>query len=490
MGRLDEARLVMPKPGQLASTQIVEVGLETARMELEFGSTEAAALALPSMDPDAYSRSHQGIHYLLAGEIAFRLGDHDRAAQMLQALSRVGCADAAGKLREAILRTRMSLWGDSSNVAALAAEAVRIAAAQNTPRGQYTAQLLAAMARGDSVDALLLGTADELAYCWSLLAEELAERLDQLSSISRARLEREARSRPERWRVACRNAIAKGSGASAAADLLVEVGDADDASWLRKFAARDKDLRSRAAVLSRRQAVPLWLADLGVVRVTKSGSPKALAIRRKALAVLCFLATRPSMAANRDEVIEAIWPDLGPEAGTNSMHQAIYSLRRVIDPEFKEGLSAAYIEVDDEIVTIRPELVETASARCWRLLGRARVGDLEAFEQVQGLYVGRYALTFTYEPWADAYRETLHAAVLSAAEGMMSRLAVQGDHERAIEVGLWTLAVDPQADAIELQLLKAYKLSGRKAAAAEQYGHYAAMVREELGAEPPSFDDV
>jgi DNA-binding SARP family transcriptional activator len=52
------------------------------------------------------------------------------------------------------------------------------------------------------------------------------------------------------------------------------------------------------------------------------------------------------------------------------------------------------------------------------------------------------------------------------------------------------LAVDPTADAVELGLLRIYKSTGRQAAAAEQYAHYAGVLREELGAEPPSFDDI
>ena len=46
------------------------------------------------------------------------------------------------------------------------------------------------------------------------------------------------------------------------------------------------------------------------------------------------------------------------------------------------------------------------------------------------------------------------------------------DFDMAIRLGHTALAVDPQADAIELELLKAYKASGRQAAAAEQYTHY------------------
>ena len=52
------------------------------------------------------------------------------------------------------------------------------------------------------------------------------------------------------------------------------------------------------------------------------------------------------------------------------------------------------------------------------------------------------------------------------------------------------LAIDPAADAIELELLRAYKLGGRHAAAAEQYAHYAAYLRGELGADPPAYQDI
>jgi len=48
--------------------------------------------------------------------------------------------------------------------------------------------------------------------------------------------------------------------------------------------------------------------------------------------------------------------------------------------------------------------------------------------------------------------------------------------------------VDPDADGIEVSLLRLYRLSGAHAAAAEQYGHYADVLREELGVEPPALE--
>ena len=105
-------------------------------------------------------------------------------------------------------------------------------------------------------------------------------------------------------------------------------------------------------------------------------------------------------------------------------------------------------------------------------------------------YTGKFALDFSYDEWATAYRENLHAAVLAAVEEEVSTLIQLGDADGAILIAQRTLLVDPTADGIELQLLRAYKRGGRLAAAAEQYEHYSSTVREELGVEPPRFGDI
>ena len=72
----------------------------------------------------------------------------------------------------------------------------------------------------------------------------------------------------------------------------------------------------------------------------------------------------------------------------------------------------------------------------------------------------------------------------------MGRHVDSGDFESAIRIGHRVLAVDPDADGIELLLLRAYKYGGRHAAAAEQYAHYAAVQRDQLGVNPPPLDEI
>ena len=208
------------------------------------------------------------------------------------------------------------------------------------------------------------------------------------------------------------------------------------------------------------------------------------------MALLCFLASRSGQAATRDEVLEALWPDVNPDTGTNSLHQAIFYLRRIFDPEYREGISAGYVTFDGEVVALDMDLADSASRRTWRLLNTNHPTDIAGTEQIWELYEGRFALDFTYEEWANGYRETLHAAVLSRTEAAMASGLAAGDLERVIRLGTSALAVDPAADSIELQLLRAYKAAGRQAAAGEQYAHYSATLRSELGIEAPPYDSI
>ena len=72
-------------------------------------------------------------------------------------------------------------------------------------------------------------------------------------------------------------------------------------------------------------------------------------------------------------------------------------------------------------------------------------------------YRGTYALDFAYEDWAANYRDNLHAAVLGVVEAGVRAATTDGDAELAIALAQRVLAIDPAADAIELELLRAYK---------------------------------
>jgi DNA-binding SARP family transcriptional activator len=65
-----------------------------------------------------------------------------------------------------------------------------------------------------------------------------------------------------------------------------------------------------------------------------------------------------------------------------------------------------------------------------------------------------------------------------------------GHFDRGVLIARRALEIDPDAEQIELSLLRLYRRTGAHAAAAEQYAHYAGVLRSELGVDPPPLDSL
>ncbi len=470
-----------------ASTPVArdEAAIEAARLLGDYGSLERAESAAARVGQAALSTGYLGAWAVATGTIALRRGEPVIAAERV-ALAGGALQDAAGKFRVCLLRARISLATRSRLADGQIAELTRIAAAQGSRLEAVIADLLRGLQDGrpDGAVARLMPDED---HVLSMLADEVCRSLPELDTESRLRVTREATLRPDRWITALRMVY---QADPLAARLLADIGNEHDASALRAAAASRKWLRPIAAEITHRLAPRVLIHDLGPVTVQIGVENHVRTLRRKVMGLLCFVASRPGMAATRDEALDAIWPDLGPDTAVNSLHQTIYYLRRVFEPTYREGTSAGYVEFDGDVLSLHPALVDSQSRKCQRLVDVTCSDKEDALDQLVATYRGRYALDFTYEDWATSYRENLHASVLASVESGIRRATAEGNIDRATRLAQAMLAVDPGADGIELALLKAYKAGDRHAAAAEQYAHYAAYIRGELGADPPRFDDI
>jgi len=177
---------------------------------------------------------------------------------------------------------------------------------------------------------------------------------------------------------------------------------------------------------------------------------------------------------------------MDPSAALNSLNQTVYFLRRVFEPEFAEDRSPSYIHHDSDVLWLDPDLVDAQSVRCNAMLaGLGPDPDVGGVRALVDLYSAPFALDFMYEEWAARHRSALHATFLEAVEKAVASGLAEGRFNEAIAIARRALTVDPDADQIELMLLRLYRVTGAHAAAAEQYGHYAHYLRSELGVDPP-----
>ena len=342
LGRLDDARQILQSARADGSRLAqIELACERTRLESEYGSLVAADQALQVLDaPEAVS-GHRGIWNLFAGQIALRRGDPALALAMVDRLATDPCVDAGGKLRGQLVLTRACIGLRRPDQGTQARETLRIATAQRSAPGIRIAELLIRIAENGSIDDQVLQAAPAETFVWSLIAEDVADYVANLSAHSLGRIQAEALARPERWQSALRLAVDKGGRSSAiAAGVLAEIGSDDDLAFLREVGASKKAMRPHALRIAKRLALPVSVMDLGVVEVSVGRDVIQRGLRRKVLALLCFLSSRPGMVSNRDEALEALWPELSPSAASNSLHQAIYFLRRLFEPGYHEGMSA------------------------------------------------------------------------------------------------------------------------------------------------------
>jgi DNA-binding SARP family transcriptional activator len=245
-------------------------------------------------------------------------------------------------------------------------------------------------------------------------------------------------------------------------------------------------------MLARRLADRALVEDQGRVSVLVGNRVVAGSkIRRKVLALLCFLLTKPTMSSTRDQVLDALWPELDPLDALNSLNQTVYFLRRVLEEDYVDDLSPGYLHHDSDLIWLDPELVSSRSNECRQLI--KSLPPIPAPDQVNALvesYHGRFALDFEYEEWAGPYRDWLHASYLEIVERALNTDIETGHFDRGIKVARRVLDIDPAAEHVEVSLLRLYRASGAHAAAAEQYTHYASTMREQLGVEPPPLESL
>jgi DNA-binding SARP family transcriptional activator len=371
----------------------------------------------------------------------------------------------------------------------------RIANRQGAHLWMLYGELLEAIAdRGKDPSSAILRVSDTLPAVLSMLAELVVDRLDDLDAAARDAVQREASERPWRWRAAARAALTGRRGQQReAAQLLAAIGEPDDVLRLRGAgkANRNPSLSGLALDLARRLAPRALIEDLGRVRI-EIGDRRVdgLEVRRKVLALLCLLLTKPRYTSTREEVADALWPDQEPGSAFNSLNQTVYFLRRVFEPSYQDETSPIYVGQDGETIWLDSTLVDSRSGRCARLIRSIPADPTpEIALTLAQEYQGRFALDFAYEDWASAFRDTLHAAYLRVIERAIQMDVDAGHFNRGTFLAERAGEADPDADEIQAALVRLYRLSGSYAAASEQYGRYSKSM-EDLGLQPMPIGEV
>jgi predicted ATPase len=136
---------------------------------------------------------------------------------------------------------------------------------------------------------------------------------------------------------------------------------------------------------------------LGGFVATRDGEPVAGSRwrLRKGRELVKLLALAPGHRLHREQVMEALWPELDPAAAANNLHQVVHVARRV--------LGADAISLREDLLTLSASVDVDEFERAAEQARRA--GSADAYRAAMSLYTGELLPENRYEDWADARRE-------------------------------------------------------------------------------------
>ena len=211
-------------------------------------------------------------------------------------------------------------------------------------------------------------------------------------------------------------------------------------------------------------SVEIFLLGRFDVRVDDRTIPPSAWSRRQAASLVKLLALAPRRQLHREQVMDALWPEVPVDEATPRLHKAAYFARRVLGP--------ASIAIRSETVMLFPDAHVSVDSHRFQELGQDALdsGEAAAAAIAADLYGGELLPEDRYEAWAEAARERLHLLHLQ-----LLRLARR-----------WAdlVEADPSDAEAHLALMRDHAAGGDRRAALRQFERMERALRGELGVQP------
>jgi hypothetical protein len=154
---------------------------------------------------------------------------------------------------------------------------------------------------------------------------------------------------------------------------------------------------------------------------------------RMAAALVKMLALSPNHRLHREQVIDALWPELGKRAASNNLRQALHAARRALASDSAVG--SHYLATQDEQLALCP------SGRLWVDVDRfveaaataRRTRDPAAYRAAIELYAGELLPADIYEEWTEVRHQELHGTFLTLLVELAGLYEERGEHGPATE---------------------------------------------------------
>ncbi|WP_028309852.1 BTAD domain-containing putative transcriptional regulator [Derxia gummosa] len=220
----------------------------------------------------------------------------------------------------------------------------------------------------------------------------------------------------------------------------------------------------------------------GGFEVFVDGAPLKLGAKapKKPLELLKFLASRAGRQADVTTVLSACWPESDGDAARSAFDMAVSRLRKLL------GKPEAII-VGEGRISLDPQLVWPDSCGL-DLVAESLRADVIAHDSVAerllAVYRGNFLGDETEAPWMVEARERYRATFVKSAERLCELLRGAGRLDAAIALGERAVEVEPLAEAVYGQIIRALLAQDREADARRVFRRCEQMLSVMLGIKP------
>lgn len=233
----------------------------------------------------------------------------------------------------------------------------------------------------------------------------------------------------------------------------------------------------------------LQIALLGGFRVIIAGRAIAPGAWRldKARSLVKLLALAPGQHLSRDQIMDRLWPTLGPAAAANNFYQALHAARQALatggalpsrtTPLLRLQRQVLWLHADGTLVI---DIVAFEKGATFA----HRTRNLVDYEAALERYGGELLPEDRYEDWATSRREALRESFIALLIETALHYEEHGASAKACATLARVVAEDPAHEAAHAGLMRLFARGGQRQQALQQYARLQAALRQLLDAEP------
>jgi DNA-binding SARP family transcriptional activator len=233
---------------------------------------------------------------------------------------------------------------------------------------------------------------------------------------------------------------------------------------------------------------------LGQFHVWFAGRPVEDWNGGKGRSILKFLAASPDHRAEREVLMELLWPDAEPHSARNSLNVAVHGLRQTLS----EIDDFPVVLFRDDGYLLNPQLetgldLESFADHLRTAQDLEERGEIDAairaYRRAESLYRGEFLAEDRYEDWPELQRRSLRDQFVTLLDRLGKHWFDRGDYGSCVQVYRRMNAVDPCEEEPHRRLMVCWSRLGLIHLAQEQYLECRRTLARHLESAPSSVTD-